>query len=236
MSDFLKKLRERSQPSVQPTSSTAGVPAESTPAETASTPVPTENPVAPVSEVATTQSAPRRFAWSKPMGTQREPSTVQVDSVSAASTASTDIVERDASESKGEQPTGPAGFRAKLDAFDSLVGHLTAIDPIMHSVVKGHVKSLMLDLNASPEMRELLLDKDVHNIMVFVQSATAKADVHFESVATKRIAKEAKGKNENKASIGAALDDLLLSFGKPKPKDVNSLANLNTDAIKSKER
>lgn len=103
--------------------------------------------------------------------------------------------------------TGPVGFKAKLDAYDAMVGHLTKIDPVLHGVVKASVKSIMVDLIQSPEMRELIIDRDIHNIMLFVQSSTATADSHFESVAKKRVTKQAN--SAQKTQFGAGLDALL---------------------------
>ncbi len=235
MSDFLKRLREQSRK--------PDVPTFESPAAAASPTV--RDRMEPAAEPApvganTPSSGGLRLSWKSPSvpAGVTQPAPAEVSAPTPVDTPSPDSHELVVQESqpKGEQPTGPAGFQEKLNRYDAIVGKLTSIDPIMHAVVKGHVKAIMVDLNSSPEMRELIIDRDVHNIMLFVQASTASADKHFEQVATKRIKKEANAKSENKANIGSALDDLLLSFGAPKPKDVNAVATLNTDAIKPKTR
>jgi len=119
-------------------------------------------------------------------------------------------------------------FRARLAALDSLCQAESGITPLIHDTVKSHVKAIMVDLRENPEMRGLLLDKDMHNIMLFIQSSTQVQDAKVEKVAVKR---EKKAKT---SAISGAFDDAFASLDAVP--SLADLGNRSTDNIESKVR
>lgn len=89
---------------------------------------------------------------------------------------------------------------------------------------------LMIDLQSNPEMENLIIDRDVHNIMAFIQSSAKAADSKFEVKAVKKEkTANNKSKTQAKASLFAdAFADML--------SDVDMLAGMNTDNIETKNR
>lgn len=77
-------------------------------------------------------------------------------------------------------------FKLRLAALDELCQTESGITPLIHDQVKAHVRGIMEDLRDNPEMRGLLLDDDMHNIMSFIQSSTTVQQNKVEKTQTKR--------------------------------------------------
>lgn len=127
--------------------------------------------------------------------------------------------------SESAASNGPAGFQAKLDELDVLCRHEAGITEFTHDAVKKRVSELMIELKANPEMENLVIDRDVHNIMLYVQSASRMANKQFEQTAVTRAKRE---NNSNKKSIAKAnmSDAFDQMFG-----SLEALAELNTDGM-----
>ena len=133
---------------------------------------------------------------------------------------------------EAEVPTdGPAGFQHILDSLDALCRDAAGITPLVHDSVKQHVRKVMEELRVNPEMRGLIIDRDVHNIMMFVQASTRRADVKFVEQATR------KEKKSNKKIQASIFDDALAALLPAGPAaSLDSLGSLNTDDIETKNR
>lgn len=89
----------------------------------------------------------------------------------------------------------------------------------------------MSELKSSPEMSGLVIDRDLHNVMMFVQAARNQGEEKFVEVGVKRAKKETK-----KIAMSAmtdAFDDLLNSLGPTTP-SLENLANMDTSLVPTK--
>lgn len=120
---------------------------------------------------------------------------------------------------------GPANFRENLDAFDRILIATGGIDKLNLDEIRGRVRACMIDLKANPEYMDLVIDKDVHNIMKFMRESVKYAG---ESFTAKQVAK---AKKETKKKIAAEIDFSALNLDI----DLDELANLTTDHIKAKK-
>lgn len=119
-------------------------------------------------------------------------------------------------------------FKLRLAALDELCQTESGITPLIHDTVKSHVRAIMVDLRENPEMRGLLLDQDMHNIMMFIQSSTTIQDTKIEKVAVKRE------KTKKTAQISASFDDAFAMIDNVP--SLESLGNKSTDNIQAKVR
>ena len=91
--------------------------------------------------------------------------------------------------------TGPEGFQAKLDGLDRLIMEGQGLSQLTLDTARGYVGAIMTELKTNPEFDPLLKDRDVHNIMTFVQSSTQRATTVLTKAKEKREIKQAKGVN-----------------------------------------
>lgn len=108
--------------------------------------------------------------------------------------------------------SGPAGFRAVLDYLDELIGTTTQIQLIQMDAARSHVKTIMQQLVSNPEYDEILVDKDVHNVMVFVQSSVTMAQAGF---VQKKQTKEKKEAKKSKYGNMTFDENILLGIAGP---------------------
>lgn len=104
----------------------------------------------------------------------------------------------------------------------------TGLDPTNIDLVKGHVKELMKELKTSPELRSIVKDTDVRNIMIFIRATAKNAEIQIETTQVKRAARTAK--KANASLFLDAFDDLDSQVS------LESLANMNTDMTETKTR
>jgi len=154
----------------------------------------------------------------------QEPTSAPVPSQEVATQQAVAIVD-------SVEADGPANFQLMLDRFDEVCRAAGGITVTEHDIVKAHVKEIMLDLQQNPEMAGLLIDRDVHNIMMFVQSASTRSEEKIESVAIKRQKKISS--NKLASAFDNAFDDLLL--GGPAT-SLDTIGDLNTDGIQTQTR
>lgn len=74
---------------------------------------------------------------------------------------------------------GPANFQDVLGRLDTLVGESTGINTLQMDEARGYVMKIMTTLKTHPEFDGLLAAKDVHNVMVFIQSSSQLATADF---------------------------------------------------------
>lgn len=117
-----------------------------------------------------------------------------------------------------EVATGPAGFQAKLDKLDSLIGADNSISSLVIDQVRGHVKEIAIELHKFPEYDGILLDRDIHNIMAFMQQSVSTSAESFKAKAKAKSTKAASAKIRSTVDFGA-LDSAL---GAAVTKDVNA--------------
>lgn len=91
--------------------------------------------------------------------------------------------------------------RALCDKVDSLLESIDVIRGPSLVELRSYVQVLMITLKEHPEFDSVLIDKDVHNIMRFVQATSREAEDHREIKTAKkavRVAKKASKASEDK--------------------------------------
>lgn len=143
---------------------------------------------------------------------------------------------------KIEWSDGPAGVRERLDAIDQIIGGASEVSTLAIDTVRGYVAEIMKMLKSNPAYDSILVDKDMHNVMLFVRSSVTLAKSGFETKSTKRTVKELK--------TAAAADFDLSNLMSPTPKakskangspaatgfDLSDIAAMDTTAITAKTR
>jgi len=119
-------------------------------------------------------------------------------------------------------------FKLRLASLAALCETESGITPLVHDTVKAHVAGIMTDLRDNPEMRGLLLDGDMHNIMAFVQSSTTIQQTKIEKTDKKRATASKKAITSSAFSAGFDMLDAVPTL--------SGTAALNTDNIETKVR
>lgn len=138
---------------------------------------------------------------------------------------------------------GPAGFQAKLDKLDSLVSKETGISQLSIDTARAYVRDIMLELRVYPEYDGILIDRDTHNIMAYVQASQLQVGNAFVVAKEKRVkAADKKAAAGNAAWDLTSLGDMSLSpplrqiQNKALTQGLDALASLNVDAIEAKNQ
>lgn len=188
-------------------------------------------PVAPVPENrADVQAAPAGPAESIDSGTDQPSIVAQENGDSdedhgpGPATADSAVAEREASGTVD----GPANFQAKLDALDALCQQQAGITALNQDQARRFITEIMGDLKVNPESAGLVIDRDMHNIMLFVQAAAAQGDNKFVEVGVKREKKAVKAKMT--AAMSDAFDELLGGAS------LESISSMNTNLVPTKVR
>jgi hypothetical protein len=162
--------------------------------------------------------------------------------------AGTDLAMRAATEVSTLEPTapqdevyavGPEGFQARLDALDAVVSREAMLSDFSASFAKNRIKDIFLELRKFPEYDGLIVDRDVHNIMSYMQYTITFAQEKYAEKKTAKVKRESKAAAKPKYSFNfdklmAPASDLALSPAKAT--SISSLAAMDTDAIESKGR
>lgn len=148
-----------------------------------------------------------------------------------------------------EVAKGPAGFKAILDSFDALVGASVGISALDLDNARNYVARVMTELKTNPEMQAFVIDRDVHNIMKYVQASASIAGQNFVTKASTRAKKEAKAQAAASVSLEMFDDQVDVAAqmaalkakragGKPAsaPLSIQDLSSINTDDIEAKDR
>lgn len=113
----------------------------------------------------------------------------------------------------------PLSFKDRLDELDRLIQLDTGITAFTIDTVRSHVKQIMVDLKEQPELDSILIDRDVHNILLFIRTVKEKAVIVREDTKEKKVKKSKKGGLSE--SIFAGKNPLM-------PVDLKGLGNLKT--------
>jgi hypothetical protein len=134
---------------------------------------------------------------------------------------------------------GPANFQHTLRQLDTLVGESTGIQQIQLDIARKYVMEIMVTLRTHPEFDGILVDKDIHNVMVFVQSSMNLATAGF----VEKKAKAATRESKKKASSYGGMTFEMIEFGgnevdafKAAAASLDAFSTLNTDSIVPKVR
>lgn len=104
--------------------------------------------------------------------------------------------------------TGPKegmGFQEMLDTLDNLIVKESGINSFNIDLVRGFVRQIMTDLKTTPEYDAMLIDRDVHNVLAFIQHV--KNDAVTVKV-TKKEKKEVKAKKGRIVGLKFGASDL----------------------------
>lgn len=138
-------------------------------------------------------------------------------------------------------------FQTLLNEFDAMVGAVGNITQLELDQSRNFVARIMKDLVTHPELDGLVIDRDVHNVMKFVQASSGMANKNFVT------SQERKSKAADKKAAAAAISLDVFDFGadiagqmaalkakkgiKPsKPLQISDLSSLSTDDIETKTR
>ncbi len=148
-----------------------------------------------------------------------------------------------------EAAKGPAGFKTLLDSFDKLVGESLSISALDLDNARNYVASVMTELKTNPEMQSFVIDRDVHNIMKYVQASANIAGMNFVTKASARAKKESKAAAAANVSLEMFDDSIDVAAqmaalkakrlgGKSAstPLSIQDLSSINTDDIAPKDR
>lgn len=124
---------------------------------------------------------------------------------------------------------GPADFQMTLANLDTLIGEQTGISQLQIDMARKYISEIMITLKTHPEFEGILVDKDVHNVMLFVQSSMNMATAGFIEKKEKKATTAAK--KQNAAHSGMTFEMLDFSVGTP-----NFTAALADDSIKPIEK
>lgn len=138
---------------------------------------------------------------------------------------------------------GPADFQVLLRNLDQLVGEQTGIGQLQLDIVRKYVSEIMVTLKENPEFEPILVDKDVHNVMVFVQSSMNLATADFVQKKQKKDTSAAK----KAAKTGGNMTFSMIAFESEGPKggmdfgaafagNAIDLGSMNLDEVQPKNR
>lgn len=94
----------------------------------------------------------------------------------------------------------PEGFQALLDRLDDLMIEGQGVSALTLDTTRHYVKDIYMELAKFPEFDPIFKDRDMHNVMAFVQRSTIQA-------------KEVIVKKQTKAATSAAKKALNADFG-----------------------
>lgn len=132
-------------------------------------------------------------------------------------------------------PPGPEGFQFHLDRLDALIQRDGGITALTQDSIKGKIKDIFTELNQFPEYDGLIIDRDVHNIMRFMQHSLSAVQVATEKKVATRT-KKAEEKAKPKFNFDLSGMDGMLIGATAAPKTIESLGTLDVDAIETKFR
>lgn len=132
---------------------------------------------------------------------------------------------------------GPQGFKARLDAFDAMIMAEAGINQQQLDAARNHVATIMVELKENPEYDGMLIDRDVHNIMLYVRASASFTKSEFVLVNEKKTKAAVKKSN---SKINTTFDLSLLTgiamepttkIEKAASRGVDAFADLNVDDI-----
>lgn len=109
------------------------------------------------------------------------------------------------------------GFKDRLDELDRLCMSEFGVSKLTVDAIRGHVMVIMKTLQTEPELDNILIDRDVHNILTFIRFVKNEAVASRESTQAK---KETKAKKALKLG-GFTMDAFV-------PLSLEGLGNLKT--------
>lgn len=117
----------------------------------------------------------------------------------------------------------PENFQDVLDTFDGLMKRDQGEIDFNLGHIRNYVQRIMTDLRTNPEYDGLIIDRDVHNIMAFLQRTKAQAEISIGSKVEKAAKKAAKQTGAKKF----AMDFSSLDLGaEQQPKSLADLSDL----------
>jgi hypothetical protein len=140
------------------------------------------------------------------------------------------FVEPIMAETEQVESRGPENFKQNLLRLDSMVGDMMRIEVGDIGFVRQMVRDIMVDLKEYPEFDGIVREKDVHNIMKFIQASSSQASNQFALQAEKKEKAATKKRNVIKADISALLGPITTHKF-----DLTSLSSFNTDKIDPKK-
>lgn len=102
-------------------------------------------------------------------------------------------------------PKEGMGFQDMLNTLDGLIVKESGINSFNIDLVRGYVRQIMTDLKTSPDLDALLIDRDVHNVLAFIQHVKNDA---IAAKVTKKEKKEAKAKKGRLVGLKFGASDL----------------------------
>lgn len=129
-------------------------------------------------------------------------------------------------------PPGPDGFKLRLDMLDALIKRDAGISDVMLGMVKTRIKDIVSELKEFPEYDGLIIDRDIHNIMIFMNKSVSTAKAGFVEKEKKRTTRAVRAAKFDFGDVGTgpalALDGPELNL--------DALSEMNLDTIKAKVR
>ena len=102
------------------------------------------------------------------------------------------------------------GFKQMLDDFDSLIAAADGgIGQLQIDTARKYVSEIMMELKKNPDYDAILIDRDVHNVMLFVRASRENAVADF--VTQKKKAAERADKKA--AKMGTMQFDMSILSG-----------------------
>lgn len=121
-----------------------------------------------------------------------------------------------------------------LDDFDAMIAASNGgISELQIDGARKYVSEIMMELKQNPDYDSILIDRDVHNVMLFVRASRQYATASF--VTQKK--KSAERAEKKAAKTGGLSFDMSILTGAEKAKsdllasDLASFASLDTSAI-----
>lgn len=125
-----------------------------------------------------------------------------------------------------QSPSGiePSLFKQNLDQLDELIKAEHGLSAFNIDMVRGYVKQIMVDLQMQPDLDAILIDRDVHNVLMFIRHVKDQAVESRTATATKKATKVAKAGRLGDFKF-APLD---LGGGMIAPPDLTGLGKIKT--------
>lgn len=194
-------------------------------------------------ELASAQEQPESAKANAPTPEELESEldeTEESKNLSTGATAATEdslIVIPNAIESV-ETVDGPANFKQHLDDLDALVVAGNGISSVTLDNARIHVMTISKELVSHPEYDGIMIDRDLHNVMMFVRASRASSGESFTAKQQKKQVAESKKKAVSKINLDAlgaiGNQDKLPSPPAQKQITLNALSSLNIDNIVAK--
>lgn len=116
----------------------------------------------------------------------------------------------------------PENFQDVLDNLDGLMKKDQGEIDFHLGHIRNYVQRIMVDLRTNPEYDGLIIDRDVHNIMAFLQRTKSQAEITIGN----KVEKAAKRAAKPKGSARFDIDLGSLDLGAEQPKSLSDLSNL----------